>query len=173
MKPRLRKKRASSTPLTMLRSCRKRIPTLGAKPSAFVVFVHIEICVVQIFFYSWFIIHGKVYDVTEFLDDHPGGPEIMKEHAGTDATEEFEEVFHSDQARDQLKDYLKGDLKGYTGPAMPRSGGAGGGAGGGSSSFVYLVIHVSVGLVVAACAFRALYLLPFFFFRLFCCWGEC
>lgn len=24
----------------------------------------------------------QVYDVTKFLEDHPGGPEIMMEHAG-------------------------------------------------------------------------------------------
>jgi cytochrome b involved in lipid metabolism len=27
-------------------------------------------------------IDGLVYNVTEFLEDHPGGPEIMMEHAG-------------------------------------------------------------------------------------------
>lgn len=31
---------------------------------------------------AWMIIDGKVYDVTEFLEDHPGGPEIMMEHVG-------------------------------------------------------------------------------------------
>lgn len=24
----------------------------------------------------WFAIHGKVYDVTDFLDEHPGGEEV-------------------------------------------------------------------------------------------------
>ena len=30
----------------------------------------------------WMVISGKVYDVTKFLDEHPGGPEIMVEEAG-------------------------------------------------------------------------------------------
>jgi hypothetical protein len=30
----------------------------------------------------WMAINGKVYDVTKFLEDHPGGPDIMLEHAG-------------------------------------------------------------------------------------------
>ena len=30
----------------------------------------------------WMAHNGKVYDVTKFLEDHPGGPEIMLEHAG-------------------------------------------------------------------------------------------
>ena len=36
----------------------------------------------------WLGIDGLVYDVTKFLDDHPGGPEIVLEHAGKDATQE-------------------------------------------------------------------------------------
>ena len=39
----------------------------------------------------WMVIHDKVYDVTKFLDEHPGGEEILVEHAGQDATEPFEE----------------------------------------------------------------------------------
>ena len=31
----------------------------------------------------WMAINGKVYDVTKFLDDHPGGDEVMKDTAGT------------------------------------------------------------------------------------------
>jgi cytochrome b involved in lipid metabolism len=30
----------------------------------------------------WISINGVVYDVTEFLDNHPGGPEVMLEHGG-------------------------------------------------------------------------------------------
>ncbi|VDL19918.1 unnamed protein product [Hymenolepis diminuta] len=32
---------------------------------------------------------AEVYDVTPFLEYHPGGPQILAEHAGTDATEPF------------------------------------------------------------------------------------
>ena len=31
----------------------------------------------------WITIHGKVYNVTEYLMDHPGGMDVMMEHAGT------------------------------------------------------------------------------------------
>lgn len=30
----------------------------------------------------WMIIHGKVYDVTKFLVEHPGGEEVMLESKG-------------------------------------------------------------------------------------------
>lgn len=30
----------------------------------------------------WFVIHGKVYDVTAFGDDHPGGVQALVEEAG-------------------------------------------------------------------------------------------
>ena len=33
----------------------------------------------------WIVIHDKVYDVTKFLSDHPGGPESMLEFRGRDA----------------------------------------------------------------------------------------
>jgi len=36
----------------------------------------------------WIGIHGKVYDITKFLSDHPGGPETVLEVAGTNATEQ-------------------------------------------------------------------------------------
>jgi len=55
------------------------------------------------------IFHNKVYDVTQFLDMHPGG-EIIFEGAGTDATKMFEENLHSDEARELLAKYLIGQL---------------------------------------------------------------
>jgi L-lactate dehydrogenase (cytochrome) len=38
----------------------------------------------------WIVVRGFVYDVTVFLDEHPGGKEIILEYAGQDATEAFE-----------------------------------------------------------------------------------
>ena len=35
----------------------------------------------------WIVIHDKVYDITKFLDEHPGGEEILIKNAGADATE--------------------------------------------------------------------------------------
>ncbi|CAK7231237.1 hypothetical protein SCUCBS95973_007843 [Sporothrix curviconia] len=38
----------------------------------------------------WVIVAGRVYDVTDFLDEHPGGAQSILRFAGRDATEEFE-----------------------------------------------------------------------------------
>ena len=38
---------------------------------------------------AWIVVNGKVYDVTKFLDDHPGGPEVVTENAGTEATDAY------------------------------------------------------------------------------------
>merc|ERR1712008_19054 len=43
----------------------------------------------------WVLIHGKIYDLTEFAEEHPAGPESILELAGLDGTEEFEAV-HSE-----------------------------------------------------------------------------
>lgn len=37
----------------------------------------------------WVVIEGNVYDVTEFLDEHPGGANIILRYGGKDATEEY------------------------------------------------------------------------------------
>lgn len=56
------------------------------------------------------VIHNKVYDVTTFMQEHPGGEEVLLDVLGIDATESFEDVGHSNDARELLKDYLLGDL---------------------------------------------------------------
>lgn len=38
----------------------------------------------------WVIIRDKVYDLTKFLPDHPGGKKAIMLFAGKDATEEFD-----------------------------------------------------------------------------------
>uniref|UniRef100_A0A8C3VWJ7 Cytochrome b5 n=1 Tax=Catagonus wagneri TaxID=51154 RepID=A0A8C3VWJ7_9CETA len=58
----------------------------------------------------WLVIHGRVYDVTRFLQEHPGGEEVLMEQAGRDATESFEDVGHSSDAREMLKQYYIGDV---------------------------------------------------------------
>jgi L-lactate dehydrogenase (cytochrome) len=50
----------------------------------------------------WVIIHGRAYDVTEFLPEHPGGPKIILKYAGKDATEEYEPI----HPPDTLEKYL-------------------------------------------------------------------
>ncbi|NXG36475.1 CYB5B protein, partial [Dromaius novaehollandiae] len=59
---------------------------------------------------AWLVIHGRVYDVTRFLEEHPGGEEVLLEQAGRDATESFEDVGHSTDAREMLKQYYIGEI---------------------------------------------------------------
>ncbi|KAK2722394.1 cytochrome b5-like [Artemia franciscana] len=59
---------------------------------------------------AWIIIHDGIYDVSKFLDEHPGGEEVLLEQAGKDGTAEFEDVGHSSDARDMMKDYKIGVL---------------------------------------------------------------
>lgn len=37
----------------------------------------------------WFIIDAKVYDVSDFLDAHPGGEAVLRQVAGQDAGDAF------------------------------------------------------------------------------------
>lgn len=41
---------------------------------------------------------------------HPGGEEVLLEQAGSDATESFEDVGHSTDAREMLEQYYVGEL---------------------------------------------------------------
>ncbi|XP_061738512.1 cytochrome b5 [Nerophis ophidion] len=59
---------------------------------------------------TWLIIHDKVYDITSFLEEHPGGEEVLLEQAGSDATESFEDVGHSTDAREMLQQFYIGEL---------------------------------------------------------------
>lgn len=54
--------------------------------------------------------HPIVYDITKYIEDHPGGTEVLIEVAGKDATEEFEEVGHSEEARESLGEFHIGNL---------------------------------------------------------------
>ncbi|KAF9363988.1 hypothetical protein BGX34_002836 [Mortierella sp. NVP85] len=83
-------------------------------------------------------IHGKVYDCSGFIDEarmilylhdcqfrklfgseswaeqgwpHPGGEEVLLDEAGRDATESFEDVGHSEEARDIMSKLYVGEYK--------------------------------------------------------------
>ena len=58
-------------------------------------------------------IGNKVYDVTEFLDAHPGGSNLILDYAGKDVEEimkDEESNVHSDGAYEELEGYLIGTL---------------------------------------------------------------
>ncbi|KAJ5773693.1 hypothetical protein N7457_008589 [Penicillium paradoxum] len=54
----------------------------------------------------WVIVHGKAYDVTEFLPEHPGGQKIILKYAGKDATAEFDPI-HPPDTLDKFLDQSK------------------------------------------------------------------
>lgn len=66
----------------------------------------------------WMVIDGKVYDVTNFADAHPGGSGFVTRNAGKDASTLFKGAGHSPHAMSMLTDpkveptiTLLGDLK--------------------------------------------------------------
>ncbi len=60
----------------------------------------------------WIVIHDKVYDVTPYLESHPGGKGLVEKAAGKDATKQFYvESEHSQTAIDLLVKYLIGQIK--------------------------------------------------------------
>lgn len=54
------------------------------------------------------ILNAYVCDVTEYLNLHPGGSEILRKYNRQDATQEFEKIGHSSGARELLKEYVIG-----------------------------------------------------------------
>jgi len=58
----------------------------------------------------WMIVSNKVYDLTDFIEYHPGGYEIMLEYGGSDATNAFIEKPHTIEATDMFEKYLIGEL---------------------------------------------------------------
>ncbi|CAI7583953.1 unnamed protein product [Penicillium bialowiezense] len=68
----------------------------------------------------YLIVHDKVYDCTSFVDEHPGGEEVLLDVGGQDSTEAFEDVGHSDEAREILDAMLVGTVKRMPGDPEPK-----------------------------------------------------
>lgn len=56
----------------------------------------------------WVIINGNAYDVTDFLDQHPGGPDVLLRYGGKDATEEYDAIHAEGTIENGLP---KGEIK--------------------------------------------------------------
>ncbi|CCG23003.1 Cyb2 cytochrome b2 precursor protein [Candida orthopsilosis Co 90-125] len=60
----------------------------------------------------WVIIHDKAYDLSDFVDEHPGGSAIILKYAGKDATKAFDPIHPSDTLTKYLAPkYHKGEVE--------------------------------------------------------------
>ncbi|CAO0796171.1 unnamed protein product [Mucor circinelloides] len=69
---------------------------------------------------KFIIIDNKLYDVTEFVEDHPGGANVLLTHVGKDASDVFH-AMHPDSAYEILANYYAGDLEPDTKPVDKKS----------------------------------------------------
>ncbi|MCJ1477899.1 hypothetical protein MMC13_006572 [Lambiella insularis] len=59
----------------------------------------------------YIIIDGSVYDLTNFVDEHPGGAKILKRVGGKDASKQFWK-YHNESVLKKYQERLKiGDLE--------------------------------------------------------------
>lgn len=59
----------------------------------------------------------QVYDVTKFLEDHPGGDEVLISSTGKDASNDFDDIGHSTSAYTMMEEYYVGDIDSSTIPS--------------------------------------------------------
>jgi cytochrome b involved in lipid metabolism len=58
---------------------------------------------------AWVVIQGSVYDVSSFLDEHPGGRDYILDNSGRDATDIFltdEVSMNCERLNSQRTDYF-------------------------------------------------------------------
>lgn len=102
-----------------------------------------------------------MYDVTSFLEEHPGGDEVLLTASGKDATVDFEDVGHSDDAKELMNQYFIGEVDRSSVPVKEQvafkgrraasgekgnesSSSGGGGGGGGFGKILQLVIPLLI-----------------------------
>jgi cytochrome b involved in lipid metabolism len=102
----------------------------------------------------------QVYDVTKFLEHHPGGDDVLISATGKDATNDFEDVGHSVDAHNLMKDFEIGEVdiasmpevityKPATSPEYNHDK---------SSAFIIKILHILGPIVIIALALALRYL---------------
>ena len=92
----------------------------------------------------------KVYDVSTYLDDHPGGAEVLLDVGGQDADEFFEDIGHSKDARDELAKHLVGTLKLDEAEIQRRADAAKAAAEKGAGGMNFIVVLIAMLAIFAA-----------------------
>ncbi|KAL6234735.1 cytochrome b5-like heme/steroid binding domain-containing protein [Aspergillus navahoensis] len=105
----------------------------------------------------YMVIHDKVYDCSTFVDEHPGGEEVLLDVSGQDATEAFEDVGHSDEAREILEGLLVGNLKRLPGDPTPKVHGSSSSDSSSSSSSTGFGVGLYAILLIGGAAAYAAY----------------
>ncbi|KAJ8600635.1 hypothetical protein CTAYLR_006920 [Chrysophaeum taylorii] len=59
---------------------------------------------------AWIIVDGKVYDISSYIDDHPGGSAILNNLGADNTKAVLEGPQHPETVRDILAMHLIGDL---------------------------------------------------------------
>lgn len=101
--------------ISMMRVLRQTLQGLGPAPAAAIAVEPAEYSLAELKKHNteddcWIAVEGGVYDVTGFLDEHPGGGSMLMSVAGTDATGTFKSI-HKDYVLKLFgKEYLIGKL---------------------------------------------------------------
>lgn len=57
------------------------------------------------------VVQNKVYDISDFVEDHPGGVESVLRNPGGDNTEKFSGIQHPAKVWDMIEEYYVGEVK--------------------------------------------------------------
>ena len=96
----------------------------------------------------WVGLHNLVLNLGEdFLNEHPGGPDVVSCLAGKDCSKDFEDIAHSDSAREWASKFIIGYKEGAPEEsqqlkAIPRAGDVSGGSAGGNNAMLIAVFMV-------------------------------
>lgn len=99
----------------------------------------------------WIIYNNKVYDVTQYLDEHPGGEEVILDCGGDDSTEPFDDIGHSEDAHEILAGLCIGELSG----GLKKKTKDAGASGSGSSDTTLPLVGLAV-VIIAIIAYFVL-----------------